>query len=618
MTDVDPNPDSADIEATAKLRALAATRVSALLSALNVGTVVHVDDQYANPIGQGVEAIATAMLAHDDVNVAAATILAGTDVDTSTIDLANAIEVSDLLTQEWAHLGPETRLALTQAANAEVARHTEHLTEAQTAAEMAGPLTLIELVGQSATLHRLTRGMWMGDGDSYFDSKKRTLVLFDRDFSNEGNNLEDAGEQLLRDLLQRELPDIATGLLTKYADNEKEELKLTKELQKNYSAKPSAVVAIGKYRTEKGAETFAEALRLLLLADEIESLRQLTLASIDASAAQAKSTIEKTQRYAIVATIAAANEEGVYEPDGLMRIAHTTFQRSLTEAHRDDAFAKATLPALRDAAAIKLYQESAGTGRQLADILWDDQFVSGDYLSRLGLPIEIGDLFEMAPLKGSGAPSAGTRIFILLTQACDLSVRSDGSRSDFISEFVLHEFRPMPLDATGKVKQDGGRMQKVGKFVSGREHIYGVDFAKKVTVPDIAVDATVGTADGKAIIAASEHLSGVLSAGWVERRKALQKQAASMVRDYEKFEKSLPEKSGSQIKGQAMFRIGASIARATVSSKAGVTSVIDTTAGSVAYGITRIGRVVGPTAIGLFSLSASHHARPAFEAAVVR
>jgi hypothetical protein len=619
MSDAATKSDLEAIETVGDELSKTAERVASLIAALKVEVVVSVDDQYALPATETLEQVQNAIISSPEVRELIGVNLAAAQVGLDHIDPSNAQDVSDLLANEWADLGEEFHVAARQIVVGSQGQTGTSMTDAEKAAELEGPARLIQLVGTSALLLRLTRKQWIDQSAGLVKQKKHMLVFFDRNFQNE-NSSEDAGEQLLIDLVGQKLPHVRVALLTKNVENEEEELQRTKALVKTSKAMASDVVVIGKFRLEKSANDFPEALRLLLLANEVEELRSLTLTSIKKAALGAKKSIDELQRYGLVATIAAANEEGTYELDGLVRLAQSAFRRSLLEGNRQQKFATNVLPALRDAAAVELYRDLGSTETQLAKMLWEDQFESGDFLARLGLPIEVGDIFEVKPLTGSGVASTEPRTYILLTQACDLSIRGKGTRAGYVNEFVLHQFKPMPLAADGKLKETSGRMQKVGPFIQGSGHVWGVDFASRITVPDIAVDATVGTRSGESVISASASAPPrpVMSVGWNERLVAIEKEAKKMIELIETFDTNIKEPPARKaLKAQAMERLTASITRGSVQPKNGVTAVVNLSAKTITYGIKRIGRVMGPTAVGLVSLSASHLGRPAFEGDIV-
>jgi hypothetical protein len=610
-----PHSAAVEIEKTGHELAAVADRVEKLLAGLNIKRVVTVDDQHTNPATEKLPDLKIAIRKNADALRQIGLQLTAAGVDISHIDPENAEDLIGVLDREWSDLGDSFQIPALQTVLATNARESEKLSEAEARADMSGPAMLIDVIGPSAAVVRMNRAEWIAGSTGLLADGQPTLVFFDRDFSRE-QAPEDAGEQLLKDLIGLKQPHVTACLFTKFVEDEQAELEYTRNLTQSLDASSSSLVVIGKFRLENSAGSFPEALRLLLLANEIELLRALTLASIDAAARAARKSIRDLQRYAIVATVASMSEEGAFETDGVTRLALSSFRKRMIEAQKNPTFAVDTLPALRNASAVKLYQESASTGAQLAQILWDDQFEEADYLARVGLPVEVGDLFEIQPLPNSGAPEAGARKYILLTQACDLSVRATGKRSGFTHEFVLHQFKPMPLTSSGKIKDTYGRMQEVGPFVPG-SHIWGVDFASRITVPDIAIDATVGTDNGEGHVAVNESLTRVLTAGWQKRRTIMRTEVSRMIAQFQQFEDHLPVAKGTQTTATALQRLGSMAARGSVTNKTGVTAVIDTSALSVRYGIRRIGRVVGPTAVGLVALSASHLGRPAFEKEIV-
>lgn len=595
--------------------ALASQQVGSLLVALDVKKVISVDDAWTIR-EEGESAFITELVVVSEPLLAEIVrqLELLEDDEFALVDTMDPSAVNDYLTREWTHFTAEVRKSLHRAAQVFAEDVAEEVSIEMALVEIGSQAKLKALVGSSAEFLGVGLAEWRKMAAGVSKSEEGTLVLFDRDFSNEPGGQEDSGETMLRDLLQSASPNVRAGMLTRTVLTETEELDTTRKLEKDLSVKPGQVVVVGKFRLEDG-ETVPAALRVLLLAIETEAFLELALRAIKESHDRAAAELSKLQRYTVVGAIASARVEGTYELDQPLRLVQRVQERALLEVMRDHDFASQHLPRLRNGS-VEKYAESGEPGVQLNQVLRADIFVQAGLVNELGLAVEIGDIFEFTSLYPAtkSRPTGQPKQFILLAQSCDLSMRSGGKRAPDIHSLILHEFRAIALDSSDRPRGAHQRLHPVGPFIEGSTVSWGVNFGTRVAVPAIAIDATVFNADGAASIRTTQSETRPMSETWLDRQKELHRQARTLIAEYVKADQSLKKVTP---RDEILLRIGASLAGATMTARFGATAIIKPDEDSVEYGVRRVGRVASNVAAGLVSLATSYDGRPAFESEIV-
>jgi len=598
----------------------AASLVRELLDALAISTVIHVDDEYIDSHSIGLTEVRAALASRKDVRDQVFMILDTAGQKVGHVDTENSTQLGDFTAEVWTSLEDETRGAIIQAARSGEQSASENLPTETARSEVSSGASLIELIRPHAILHQKTSRQWRAEAGNLLGDDQKVLVLFDLSFVSEGGS-ETEGENLLAQLLREDRLGVKCGLLTHNATSIEDELSQTADLETRLGLEPGSVAVVGKFRLEDTISTFPEALRALVLAREVEAYRKLALRGVTTSARAARDALNGLERYTLVAAIAAATKEGSFEPDSALRIAQSAFRRTMQQQLRTASFAKATLPRLRNVSAINLFRRAGAVNHQVGEVLWQDQFEDPDVLNALALPIEVGDIFELDPIKykplkkNQSAPKPSK--YILLTQACDLSVRSGGTR--MATEFVLHKVKQVEPKKEGEPETPG--LQRIGSMTGKANETWAVDFRYSMTVPDLALDLTVGTFDGRAVYSTGDRLPKIgMAPGWGRRFESIRTEIEAMIDRQTSYEALVPLAtlaSEAAKRQELLDRAGAASARATIDYRMGVTAKIDIAARKLTYGVQRVGRVVSQTAASLTSLSASHEGRAWLDAPVV-
>lgn len=582
-----------------------------LLRAMGIKRVINVDDEHLSAPAQDLAAVVAALQSNAVELTLVARVLLDDDEDANAEEL-DVGEVIDLLRRSWDDLPEPRRIDLTHAAH-EAASANQGSVETQSEAllgDRAALLALPELLDDSIEFITMTYGQWRS-GQSILADQVPTLLLFDRSFAAEGQS-ERAGEELVKGVLQNEeLGHVRVGLLTHTATDVGNEHEIAKIISADLGANPRPVVVVAKNRLKTDDNAFPEALRMVLFAEELQSFRQHAIDSLVAASHAETELLRDVDPYALMASFESARQEGLYETDNVTRMAKAPGIRELAVRLRKPDFISGTLSKLRNAAAVELYFTGARRPTELASLVWQERFHSSDHLRELSLPLEVGDIFRVFDLYGRGTD----RFYVLLTQQCDLSVRSNGERANDSGTFVLTKLVPAPQETIGgDFLPPKGNQASIGQLDMGSESPWYVSFASRIHVPTLALDACVISSSGMSVIGVDTVAPASLSASWIARLAILRKATRGIVDKMASAESSLTVKKGQEDRAISIFeQFGAALAGGVRQGKSALTARVNVGEKTVEYGIERHSRIVGSAALGLYGLSAQHQARPAFD-----
>lgn len=576
-----------------------------LLGVLDIKRVINVDDDYVGGKVESREEVLGALRAGtlDPGQVARFVTLEDADGEAEAIDVDAAIGI---LYQNWDKIESKSRAELTLAAT-RATQNQGYEGSGEVASNNAALLTLPDLLGEEIELIRMGFTEWRESGHRLLDEQTKTLLLVDRSFENEGQS-STAGDEIIRGILARDdRPHVFVGLLTHTASDEGRERAIAAEISDvQQLARPAIVVAKNRLLTE----SFPEALRVLLFVDELESFREHAIQSLNEATSGAIDFLQDVDRYALLASFEAARREGVFETDFAMRMPSAVMRKRLASSLREQGFLDGALKSLRSAAGIDVYFDGIKTPVQITHIEWEERFDDADHLAKLGLPVEVGDVFRMHDPRGVGSE----RYYILLVQACDLTVRRDGKRSNDLQSLFLTNVRRVAND-DDKARELKTNQAELGPLVAGDSATWCVEFSRQLQVPTLALDACVTSGTGKSVISVDGVTSSSLPSSWARRLERMKQQAASVIGKYDELSRAIvSDGAGAGREEELKIHLAASLLGTKPKYKEGLIARIDVEAQSVEFFIERYARISDHTAQGLFALLVNHQARPAFDA----
>lgn len=576
-----------------------------LLNAMSIARVISVDDDHHSHPASSLETVIAAVRSNsiDPTLVVRA-------IAPEQQEELDEEEIIDLLQDQWNAIGAERQQELTIVASRGADTHeTIDHQQGSVLDDNNALMSLPALIGESFDFRKMSFTQWREQGNVLISEKTPTLVLFDRSFVQEGQS-DTAGEELVKAILtDHNLDHVYTGLLTHTATNEASESAIAERIFTEVEGSSRRLVVIAKSRLSAGSD-FPEALRMVLYADELESFRKHAINCLSAATKEAVDLLSNVKPYALMATFESARREGSYETDNVIRMTSASARRSLEKGLRHPDFISKTLSKLRNAAGIELYLEANTRPDDLPKITWAERFDDKAHLAESCMPLAIGDIFRVFDVHGSGTD----RYYILLAQPCDLSVRSNGKRSNDLESLVLTLLKPSKADSSGQYPALKSNQQYIGCFDMTKPDPWTVNFSQQIKVPCLALDACVVNPTGMSTISITSTAPQALSSAWHARFAKMIGETTSIISRYKELTQVIssdPEQKRNA--DDAKKALAALIANAGTSHSAGVTVKLDVQNNVLSYGLERFARITDSTASGLFSLMAYHQVRPAFD-----
>lgn len=594
----DPTPD--DLE-TAK------GRISTVLTALGIEAVISVDDAHFVGGEGSAQEITEAMAGVPALLTAIAELLAATGAQGfADVDEEDPDAVADFVNEQWHGFPGEVQeqlLALTRTAQQD---DTDAVEEEQIADDLQAHLVLQQIFDGGVEYLPMSLSEWTTGWRERLADGRRYLVLIDRTFTREREGADDLGEALLAELLSAGRDNVWAGLLTRHAADEQAERTLTDQLRGKYTAHAHKIAAIGKFRA-RAVSLLPAGLRALLLVQELDAYRKLTLSALEDAATVAASKFTELSDYAIVEAFAAAQLEGTFELDQAVRLAQKVLSRTIAERLRDPAFAAQHLAALQGTS-VGAFRNAERDQAEIRSLLREDVFDSIETVNELGLPIEVGDIFALKPLTGRAQP----KYYILLGQSCDLSMRGSGKREP--------ELRSVTLSPLARLQPDAKRTpakHELGFLDPGSDRLWAVDLRAglDIVVPIAALDATVFNQAGESVLAPSYQETRPMARSWLKRLEILQSEASKVI---ESFEEISGDVANATRREKILAAMAAQLTDGTTDHKSGATVHIDTVDKRIRFGLQRHARVRAEVALRVSDVATHYRGRPAFDASFVK
>jgi hypothetical protein len=299
---------------------------------------------------------------------------------------------------------------------------------------------LANLVGKK--LIELTPSEW-GDGSEILaegPGQDETLVLFDLDLG--GGNTE-GGLQLLKELRETHA-GVRTAVITSHITAQEEFDQQAKYAEQTGVPRDELILASKEHLTAETCMSFVELLRVTANARNLRDLRDAVTEGIKDDLDRAIKELEDFDPRVLEDVIfRASHEEGAYEGDTLVRvigILQARFARAsqLEPESRVPGIIEKIRGLVAEPAELNEYP---GSAQRAGELMAGEAYVPERYINELGLPLSNGDIFEV-----DGAH------YLLVAQACDLVVRSDGTRSRESATLTL---LPIGATTTGRSRDDG-------------------------------------------------------------------------------------------------------------------------------------------------------------------
>ena len=422
------------------------------------------------------------------------------------------------------------------------------------------------------------------------ENASSTVLLFDRDFSQEDEGTANGGFELIREAQATEMG--YCGLIS-HTIQKDSEYNAWLELPEEHNLDRDRFVIISKARLTGDAEDyygFLGMLRLVVLNDRIKVVKSRTWSIFQDSVDKAK---EAMGRLSVLdfdnMVFESSRREGVWEPDTLFRIFSILMRREAgLRLHEDEiSSVVAQTRSVSDmpeeiAEAVR----EASPSRAALRIQRFELYESGDDLNRSYAPIELGDIFET---------ESNRKRYILLAQPCDLMVRSKGKRS---YDAKLGRTAAL-VELVEKKPRDAMSWEELPFYDNQIGQSAFAKFSKAHQVQLAVLDLCAISADGSATIQLDAASPELLIAPWKVRYKELSrifKTAHGLWESLEEKQVNLQLKLLTMPTFSTTVRVDAAVHGKTVQ-----------------YSLKRVMRLRQPRSGALLTRFAQYQARAAFE-----
>jgi hypothetical protein len=603
-----------------------------LLEIAQVERVICVDDWYAEKEDNG-EAVLAALAGNA---LLPADLMAIADVVPEATLLRDPSTPAELLVDEvqgvWASLDDDRRKAI------------HHVVDSRLGPDGVGApgeedepaaACLRALLADASEFLTLSLSEWRKKRSSLLTDGKSTLVLFDRDFSREGAS-QTAGEEQIALLLDDAPETWRIGLLTHTVSADDAEIETWKTLSQKFGADSSRFLVIAKGRLSVSPDGFPRMLKLTLLAPALERLQDRLAEAVNGTWVEAIEKVGGIDPYTLEAALNGDRlTDGTWGPETLLRIATAFTQDSVRAKLRADHTVHLSSKLVTSLSQVKL-PSSVNPDRvrqELSGIERLEYFETADHLTGLHFPLEVGDIFAFQKFAdkphqferqntrrsraADASPESGhpalrrlgsEHYMILLSQPCDLAVRSDGKRGNGL-EFV----RVAPLKSpTGRViTHPGGDVATsfdLPFFFAESGIGVEVKLSQQHYVPLTALDMCVLSGSGQGFMSADQAMPDHVLPNWQNRFEVLKEWVIKQVDAYRAMEPQV-------MQGKAADQITAALTGTVASPK--LESLISLSRSMVIYGVSRVGRLREPYRSALLSRMAQRDSRDAFDPSLI-
>lgn len=343
---------------------------------------------------------------------------------------------------------------------------------------------------------------WGSQESVLMSSETGTIILFDRNFSNEGKG-DDHGLALIRNLISKSRANTYCALLS-HTIKPTQELVQWRVLADSHGIDRDKFLVISKTRLADDSPDFAGFIHLLRLAILCAPLQQLRNSVSVHFTAAIESTRRRFDEWNVFdfdeVVFGSSRKEGLWEGETLLRVMSTFTTASARKSVFSDCEVKKLILMARASSSVKIEPREKITwhniGRMALEYQIAETYTEEVDLNTHHLPLELGDIFT----RGEGPQK-----YMLLAQPCDLMVRSDGNRS-YDNDYT----RMVPLC---RIKDTGGSNSYELPFwendQSGHVHFADVHWIRLVLL-----DLCVVNLNGKAFFDPNAPSSQYLGEPW--------------------------------------------------------------------------------------------------------
>jgi hypothetical protein len=374
---------------------------------------------------------------------------------------------------------------------------------------------LVDIIVLSLDDWKVKKSSIINDADTM-----NTLFLFDQDLSKNGGRENEGYNLVLEVLTIRQGKKTLCGILS-HVFTDGQEYEFWYKIKEEYNIDPDQCILISKRRLSLADFLgFAHMVKLTVLNPYSRDLKNEFSELLNNANLKAKEEINQITIYDFEHIVFNSSiNEGISELDTLFRINELFFKKNAQRMILEKPTIIDLTNKIRDVSQsckdTKL-PPNLSTWKIQRQELYNEE----DYLNKLHLPIELGDIFEKTD-------SGVKKKFVLLGQPCDLMVRSDGQRNPHVIEGILAEIvQKLPLNGSG---------YKLLYFNSETGDSYFVNYRKTHNIKLWILDLCAFQIDGQSKISINEECPNLLIPSWKLYYKHLCKYGKKMLEQYEEL-----------------------------------------------------------------------------------
>lgn len=564
--------------------------IKELLESLGVTRVISVDDQYSVSIQK--ETVVRRLKGCDEGSLEA--------LASSTQQLAELLEEGALIPiQEavslvddlWDELPSTVHKALAAIGAKD---QPSQGASADEETDLESTAAIKSIFDDSIEVELLSLADWRGRVDSFVAPEHGgVLVLFDRDFTKEDGS-ETEGDVLAADLAARKLVGVHCGLLTHSVASFEGELAVARSLP---SWPATSLIVLNKGRLNHPG-SFASGIQAALLARGAQSLRDRIVEDLAVASQDGLQAIKNLDAYSMLSTIKSSLEEGIHEFEGPSRIFHSIYNGvALRRRGEIDNYTLGDLGTIRSILGLASVTSELPRPQDLTQLEQGERYIDRQTLTEGQLPLEVGDIFEF--VKGRRKPT----YYLLLVQACDLTIRADGQRAYAPKTFSLAKILVKPAEYKPRSSEFELPLHELA---SGDR--WFLSTVTRIQISPDVLDATVVDAEGRSVLRPSMEAGYTATPGFAKRIQKIANLCRDILAKYSGSAELVLENGCLSAPSLIDVITAGYLADFRVSNEAD--SSIDLEEQSIAFGIKRVARLNEVTAGVMLRRMSDHHNRP--------
>ena len=375
-------------------------------------------------------------------------------------------------------------------------------------------LAALQEVLKSHQPQQLTPNQWQVRADELLNraESEPTLFLIDQRL---GDGRE--GGSLVKDLLTRASEGCFFCILTADVGIESE-FDYWQRMCNDYDFTPGQVGIVAKEHLTDNQIGFARMLKISLTASEVEEVRSGVM---NATRQGLEAGLERFGELDLptLTSIESSHIEGAWEVETILRVVRAFVDESLDNHVYGNSEIADAVKTIGAAASV-----GTGTDERLIEAAFEiqhaERYVTSDYLAERRMALANGDLFEITD------PSGATSHWVLVAQACDLAIRSNGKRNGSPTHLTV-----VPVEHKTNAPK-GAHVELLHYFPPDSDRAF-VRLTMPAYVPTAILDLAAFSATGEAVWTRGVEMDAMRVAGWEKRATKVSEQFEGALHDHD-------------------------------------------------------------------------------------